>query len=207
MLNIQTLPTLFPEFNTSVSYATPLRLQNKNITLFQSLLFLFILSFIVSYISKFVENKNPFYKKFCEKNILCPTYSILFIRFLHYFSTFFLCFYYFIFNTKYDLYYLILYTLLVLHWVVTNDCLLSNLEMSYYSENKTLGDNPLLHPHYRVFAGDYTDYIILIQAILMTMSFLLVIQRFHYKYYNYLFCATVLFLQSYLMLKDRVTLT
>ena len=42
--------------------------------------------------------------------------------------------------------------------------------------------------------------------ITLTISFILVIKRFNYKYYNYLFGALVLFLQSYLMLKDRINL-
>lgn len=184
-----------------------LYIKNKNNSLFYSFSIIFILSFLLSFFSKFVENTAPFYKKYCEKNNLCPTFSILFVRFLHYFATFFFCFYYFIFNTQYDFYYLCLYTFLIIHWIITNDCILSNWEMSYYSEDQKLGDSPLLHPHFRVFVGDYTDYIILFQAIFMTISFVLVINRFHYKYYNYLFCSTVLFLQSYLMLKDRIYLT
>ena len=79
--------------------------------------------------------------------------------------------------------------------------------MSYYSKKQTLGDKPLLHPHFRVFAGNFTDYIILFQGIFMTLSFILVIKRFNYKYYNYLFGATILFLQAYLMLKDRIKFT
>lgn len=181
-------------------------IKNKDISLFYSLSILIIISFIITFISKNVENFAPFHKKYCEKNKLCPTYPILFVRFLHYFATFYFCLYYFIFNTKYDLYYLCLYAILVLHWLFTNDCVLSNWEMSYYSDKQTLGETPLLHPHFRVFAGKLTDYIIMFQGILMTISFILVIKRFNYKYYNYLFGALVLILQSYLMLKDRISL-
>ena len=182
-------------------------IKNQNISLFNSLVILFFLSLTLCFFSKYVENIAPFHKKYCEKNKLCPTYPILCVRFLHYFTAFYFCFYYFIFNTKYDIYYLFLYTILVLHWLVTNDCLLSSWEMSYYSEKQTLGETPLLHPHFRVFAGSFTDYLILFQGILMTMSFILVIRRFKVKYYKYLFASTVLILQSYLMLKDRISLT
>ena len=96
--------------------------------------------------------------------------------------------------------------MIVLHWLVTNDCVLSNWEMSYYQDKQKLGETPLLHPHFRVFAGNLTDYIIMFQGIFMTISFILVIKRFNYKYYNYLFGATILILQSYLMLKDRINL-
>ena len=181
-------------------------IKNKNVSLFTSLFIVFVISLILCFISKGVENRKPFHKKYCEKNTLCPTYPILCVRFLHYFATFYFCLYYFIFNTKYDIYYLCLYVILVLHWLVTNDCVLSNWEMSYYSKKQTLGGTPLLHPHFRVFAGDFTDYMIMFQGIFMVASFILVIQRFHYKYYNYLFGVTILFLQAYLMLKDRINI-
>ena len=181
-------------------------IKNKNTGLFTSILIIVIVSLIFCYLSKCVENFAPFHKKFCEKNQLCPTMPILAVRFLHYFATFYFCLYYFLFNTKYDLYYLCLYTILVLHWLITNDCVLSNWEMSYYSNKQELGKTPLLHPHFRVFAGKLTDYVIMMQGIFMTASFILVIKRFHFKYYNYLFGATVLLLQSYLMLKDRIKL-
>ena len=181
-------------------------IQNKNRSLFTSIMIITILSLIFCYVSKCVENMAPFHKKYCEKNVLCPTFPILGVRFLHYFATFYFCLYYFFFNTKYDLYYLILYTLLVLHWLITNDCVLSNWEMSYYSKKQELGKTPLLHPHFRVFAGSLTDYVIMFQGIFMTASFILVIKRFKFNHYEYLFGSTVLFLQSYLMLKDRIKL-
>jgi hypothetical protein len=179
-------------------------IKNKHIGLFYSISILIIISFIITFISKIVENFAPFQKKYCEKNKLCPTFPILFIRFLHYFSTFFFCLYYFIFNTKYDLYYLFLYVMLVLHWLVTNDCILSNWEMKYYNYKQKLGETPLLHPHFRVFAGNLTDYIVMFQGFLMTISFILVIKRLNYKYYNYLFGATIIILQLYLILKNRL---
>jgi len=183
-----------------------MNITNKNVSLFNSLGILVIASLGLTIISKFVENIEPFHSKFCGKDILCPTMPILAVRFIHYFATFYFCFYYFIFNTKYDLYYLCIYVLLILHWLVTNDCVLSNWEMSYYSETQKLGETPLLHPHFRVFVGNFTDYIIMFQGIFMIISFILVIKRFKFNYYNYLFAGTALLLQAYLMLKDRIKL-
>ena len=59
-----------------------LNLKNKNMSLFYSILILLILSLFITVISKNIENFLPFYKKFCDKNILCPTFEILFVRFL-----------------------------------------------------------------------------------------------------------------------------
>ena len=183
-----------------------LNLKNKNMSLFYSILILLILSLFITVISKNIENFLPFYKKFCDKNILCPTFEILFVRFLHYVMSLYFIFYYFLFNTKYDLYYLILYVSLIFHWIITNDCILSNWEMSYYEKKQEIGKKPLLHPHFRVFVGNYTDYLVLIQGIIMTFGFILVLKRFDYKYYNYLFGITVIILQTYLMLKDRINI-
>lgn len=180
-------------------------IKNKNTPLFQSIGLIVFLSFAISFISRFIEMKAPFHKKYCGENgELCPTTSILFVRFLHYLTTFFYSLYYFIFNERYDLIYLCLYVGLILHWLFMNDCVLSNWEMSYYDKEKRLGETGLLHPHLRVFVGDSTDYIIFFQIILMTMSFILVINRLKTSYYPYLFGATVLILQMYMVLKDRI---
>ncbi len=180
-------------------------IKNRNVTLFQSVGLIVALSFAISFISKFIEMKAPFHKKHCgEDGVLCPTMPILVVRFLHYLTTFFYSLYYFIFNEKYDLIYLCLYVGLILHWLIINDCILSSWEMYYYDKEKRLGDTGLLHPHLRVFVGDSTDYIIFFQIILMTMSFILVINRLKTVYYPYLFGATVIILQMYMVLKDRI---
>lgn len=175
-------------------------------------IFLIIMvSMVLVFISKFVEIKTPFYKKYCDKDekILCPTYPILLVRFIHYFTSVFFSGYYFIFNGKYDIYYLILYAGLIIHWLVADDCLLSNWEMAFYhtgteTDKYNLGETGLLHPHLRVFMGDWTDYLIFIQICLMTASFILVIHRLKSRYYPFLFGMTILFLQMWLVLKDRI---
>ena len=177
---------------------------NKNITLFRSIFILVAMSLIATIVSKYVENIKPFYKKYCAKNVLCPTFNILFVRFIHYFMSFYFVFYYFIFSSRYDLYYVIFYALLVFHWLLTNDCILSNWEMSYYNTKQSIGKTPLLHPHFRVFGRDYTDYLVLVQGLLMTYSFVMVLTRSNYKHFNFLFGIVIVFLQGYLMLKDRI---
>jgi hypothetical protein len=194
-------------------------IQNRNVSLMFSCSIIAVLSLGFTFFSKQVEHAAPFQQKYCgggggaegdATEMLCPTPQILVVRFLHYYSTFFFTLYYFLFNSRYDFYYLFLYALLIFHWLLTNDCVLSNWEMSYYSENQdetatsSLGESPLLHPHIRVFVGNYTDIVILIQGIVMTIGFIFVISRFQFKYYNYLFAATILALQTYLMLKDRI---
>ena len=43
-----------------------------------------------------------------------------------------------------EIYYLILYVSLIFHWIITNDCILSNWEMSYYEKKQEIGKKPLL---------------------------------------------------------------
>ena len=180
-------------------------IKNKNVSLMQSVGIIVVLSFMLSFISRFIEMKAPFHKKYCgENDELCPTMPILVVRFLHYMTTFYFSLYYFLFNESYDLIYLCLYVGLILHWIFANDCVLSNWEMSFYQNEKRLGETGLLHPHLRVFVGDFTDYIIFIQIIIMTLSFILVIHRLKTVYYPYLFGGTVLILQMYMVLKDRL---
>lgn len=179
-----------------------------------SILILVGISLFATYISKIVENKYPFYKKYCGNELLCPTTNILFVRFLHYISTFYFVLYYLVFDSKYDFYYLLLYVSLIMHWIITNDCLLSNWEMFYYNENQELGTDTLLHPHIRVFIGDYTDMLILSQGLMMIITFLLVLFRYKNQsidtkllmFSKFIIGITVIGTQSYSMLKDRIVL-
>ena len=115
---------------------------NKNIHFTTSILILLLLSSIFTIISKYVENLFPFHKKYCginySDNDLCPTNNILFVRFIHYFVAFYFIFYYFIFSKNYDLFYIILYVLLIFHWIVSNKCALSEWEMNYDGDDTIL---------------------------------------------------------------------
>ena len=181
--------------------------------LINSIIILIGVSLFATFISKIIENKYPFYKKYCGDEILCPTTNILFVRFLHYISTFYFVLYYLVFDSKYDSYFLLLYISLIMHWIITNDCLLSNWEMFYYNENQELGLDTLLHPHIRVFIGDYTDLLILSQGFIMSITFLIVLYRYKttitdnnmLTLLKFIFGVGVIGTQAFLMLKDRIT--
>ena len=164
--------------------------------------------------------------------------AILTVRFLHYMTTGFLVLYTVLFDKSYDIYYIFLYVSLIMYWLLTNDCILSNIEMSYYLDGGGIGANSdypehtnatcggggegegkgegsmeieidnRLHPHYRVFAGEYTDWVVILQGVWMAVVFVLVVRRrlrgVCSSWFVFLFCGVVLVLQSYLMLKDRL---
>jgi len=161
------------------------------------------ISLIVTIISKFTENIYPFHKKECG-NGLCPTMDILLIRYIHYFVNFLLVFYILFFSAKYDIYYIIGYSIIILHWLIFDDCILSNWEMSLYNTNTTLGENSLLHPHFRVFVGDYTDYIVLVQILIMTIAFVCIIYRMKNTHFKLLFGALLLIIQFTVVFKSRI---
>jgi hypothetical protein len=143
---------------------------------------LVILSFVTTIMSYIFE-------KFKTFNI------ILCIRFLHYFITYFSCLYYFLFNKVYDIYYILIYSITIIHWLFTNNgCILSKWEDSYYNSKNN---------YLKIFVGNNIDIIIIPQICLMTLNLLLVIRRYNFKYYNYLFCAVIIILQFYLILKYR----
>ena len=194
---------------------------STQISIYYSIGVLLILSTMFSIFSKYTENIYPFHDNYrCgESHELCPTNRILWVRFLHYMTTFYFVLYYFIFDKKYDFYYIVLYLGLVLHWLITDECLLSKWEMSYYKEKdvgslhyQSQSPSTLLHPHVRVFVGSYTDYIILFQGLCMSLILFMVILRYaenYPKYSKYTFIFgwfSIIIMQTYLMLKDRMNL-
>jgi len=176
---------------------------SSNPTLFESLAIISLISLTATVISKYVENLYPFHKKQCGDG-LCPTLPILIVRFIHYFVNFLLVLYLPFFSPKFDLYYLIGYSFIVLHWIILNDCYLSNLEISLYDNRSELGSNSLLHPHFRVFVGDNTDYVVFSQILVMTVSFIYVLMRMKNTYFKFLFGLIIMIIQFNVVLKGRI---
>ena len=175
----------------------------SNLTLLESLGYITVISAVSTIVSKFVENAYPFHKKKCGDE-LCPTVPILTVRFIHYFVNFLLILYVPFFSPKFDLYYIIGYSFIVLHWIILNDCYLSNLEISLYGKDTQMGTNSLLHPHYRVFVGDNTDYLVFIQILIMTASFVYVLMRMKNSSFKLLFGLIILIIQFNTVLQGRI---
>lgn len=179
-----------------------INIKNKNVELIKSFIIVTVLSLIICYFSNFFENKNIFYKK----DDLYPTFSVLVIRFIHYFIIIILTSYYYIFDTSYDLYFLAFYSIIIFHWIVTDMCVLAEWESLHYYDNEAPEKNLYHNIFYRVFSGDYIEYVFILQGFLMSLNFILVIKRFNYNCYKYLFGAVMLFLQIYLMIFPRMYL-
>jgi len=174
---------------------------DKKRPLLYSLTVLFVLSVLLTFLSHVIEKKNKEYKKIGAHDYTTITINVLMIRFVHYFMTFFFVFYYFLFNEKYDFIYLVLYTLLIFHWIVMNDCFLSSLEMLYYKKKI----NGMLSPQYfSIFFGKYTNYLVIIPVVILFIGLIQIIKRLTLEYSKYLLFFIFFIFQSYLMIHDNI---
>ena len=72
---------------------------------------------------------------------------LLFIQIIHILNELFLSTYIFIFNKKYDVYFMIYIFIIFLHWIfLQNECILSYIEKKIINKNYTLGSEPYNHP-------------------------------------------------------------
>lgn len=99
---------------------------------------------------------------------------IFVIRFVHIFVLIFHISYIFLFDTRYDILYLVYTIFLYGHWsFFNNECILNILEKQHYGTETT---NIYL---YIVF-GDYTDIILMIAAVLSLINLIIVVNRQEY---------------------------
>jgi hypothetical protein len=142
-------------------------------TFFFSFLFIFILAALLTLISVYIELSEifDFHSLFSSES---SYFYILFIRFVHYFITIKICFFIFIFDKKYDMYYVIYFCLLLLHWILFDECFLSKIEheysATYKGEETGTKKTNLIHPHLDILFKENTDWFILFQAIMMTVN-------------------------------------
>ena len=189
------------------------------INIFTSLFFLFFVSFILTIISFFIEIKYPFIRK-KNGDFLYANYNILLIRFLHYITFFYFCFYYLFFDKKYDFIFLITYFLIIYKWIITDKCVFTDMENEEYLKISkeeeiifiTKKETKNKHPHYIIFFRNYADYAVLFQCFFMTVCLFIVLNRFvsttnnffSKKYLNYYIFSCFSLIQIYLLTKDRM---
>lgn len=84
---------------------------------------------------------------------------LLFIQIIHILNELFLSTYVFIFNKKYDIYFMIYIFINILHWMfLKNECILSYIEKKIIDKNYILGTQPFNHP-YRELLPQYVLYL------------------------------------------------
>lgn len=73
------------------------------------------------------------------------------LKILHVINEIFLSSYIFIFNKKYDIYYVIYLEIIILHWIcLKNECILSYIEKKLINNNYILGSKPYNHPYHTI---------------------------------------------------------
>lgn len=92
----------------------------------------------------------------------------------HYFTQLIFMFYPLIFSQRYDLLYISLYMLLVLHWnLFKGECLLSYLEKKELNKNYVLGENIYSHPYLDDLIGNTHVMFVLNVISTITVSYVL----------------------------------
>jgi len=207
--------------------------------LWGSLLGLIVISILITLVSKQYDIDDPFYQTNCIEinkrehtettKDKCQSFSLMSVRFFHYLITLFLCGYLFLFDSKFDYLYVLFFCFLLLHWMVFDKCFLSSYEFDLIKQNnKTEHEQKkqnnkikdkeelhkpvsITHPHLDIFFGKKTDWFILFQGSMMTITITVIFWRWrlfskHPLYKGFMWFGLVS-LQLFLMLKDRIKIT
>ena len=111
-----------------------------------------------------------------------------FIRWFHFYFLFFVCFYPLLFPKKYDLFYLFIILLLLIHWATfRGECILSYFEKKILNPEYKLGDDRTNHPYIDIIFNKRLQILWTVSGILMFLAFSFVIIRFVKTHTNSLY--------------------
>jgi hypothetical protein len=88
-----------------------------------------------------------FFRRRARGAIARTTILFTLLGFVHYWVTVVFLMYPFIFSSRYDAFYLILSVLLMMHWVVVGECILSFIEKKMIDPQYQMGETSLKHPY------------------------------------------------------------
>ena len=88
-----------------------------------------------------------FFKRKARGDIARTTILITLIGYVHYWVTLVMLSYPFIFSSRYDPLFLILSVLLMIHWVVIGECILSYIEKKMIDPQYPMGESSLKHAY------------------------------------------------------------
>ena len=102
------------------------------------------------------------------------------IKTIHIINDIFFSTYIFIFDKKYDIYFVIYILILVTHWtLLKNECILSYIEKKLINKNYKLGEDPFNHPYHKELPKEIKK----IFTILKYINLLYIIYRNIYNKY------------------------
>jgi hypothetical protein len=98
------------------------------------------------------------------------TFSLWFIRWVHFFTTIFLSLYMVLYNRVYDIVYLSFVVILNILWIVfKNECYLSYVEKKFIDTTYVLGSQPYEHPFISSVCGP--DYLATFKTFLVVSTY------------------------------------
>lgn len=131
-----------------------------------------LLAILLTSISIYNENNNSLKKEKID------SYYLFVIRLVHYVALIFGNIYLFLFNSVYDIFYLIYCISFYFHWSLMKfECILSYIEYCYYDENYKCGTAKVETIYLRKVFGKYTDILLIILGIISVTSVSIVLYR------------------------------
>ena len=87
-----------------------------------------------------------FFRRRARGEISKTTVQFILLGYIHFWVLFMFLMYFFIFSPRYDALYLILWVLMVLHWMVIGECILSYIEKHMIDPQYRIGEDSMTHP-------------------------------------------------------------
>jgi hypothetical protein len=88
-----------------------------------------------------------FFRRRAQGDISRTNVQFILLGYVHFWVTVIIFMYAVIFSSRYDALYLILSVLLIMHWVVIGECILSYIEKKMIDPQYKLGESSLKHPY------------------------------------------------------------
>lgn len=108
--------------------------------------------------------------------------SLLLTRWSHYTVLTFATLYPFLFNKRYDLFYILFAIMLFLSWKLFNgECPLSYLEKVYIDKNYKMGYDVTSHPYVDILAEDMSEVVWLVLGTQINLVFIYVVARYSFN--------------------------
>jgi hypothetical protein len=125
---------------------------------------------------------------------------LLLLRYIHIAWGLFMILYWFLFDQKYDLIYLVMFCVMVSHWFMcNNECILNYLERKQVDPDYKLGEKPYHHGHWLYGLGIQTA-----QYICFTLVYLRYVgQNVHVKWRGVGYSILMVFVFLYLVVNIR----
>lgn len=108
-----------------------------------------------------------------------PSSTIIIVRFIHIFICLLNASYIYVFDSSFDIEYIIIVLFVFIHWSFTYqyDCILNNIEKLYYEYHCVNTKNECRNIYIRTLARNYTNIIVNICGILTLFNFCIVVIR------------------------------